>query len=208
MLHFGSVGKIGKAARLRTERFCGFESHPGYLNVFEYHAYNRQMKYFEKSMRLAKEKGYFIDNSGLVWSPKGRQLKCGKGLGGYIRFSIADGNGRALSVYVHRLVAYQKFGDIVFEKGVVTRHLDGNLVNNFFENIAVGSMSDNMMDRPRKERLLHAKKAASHRRKLSKSEVSNLRAERANGATYRQLCQKYGIAKSTVSYIVNAVTYR
>jgi isopentenyl phosphate kinase len=64
-----------------------------------------------------------------------------------------------------------------------------------------------MMDIPPAERHKKARKAAATQRKLSKVDVSDLRRDRAGGMTYKMLMAKYGLAKSTVSYIVNGKTY-
>lgn len=46
----------------------------------------------------------------------------------------------------HRVVAYRKFGEIVFEKGMCVRHLDGNKSNNHPDNLAIGTNQDNIDD--------------------------------------------------------------
>ena len=114
--------------------------------------------------------------------------------------------GRA-NIRVNRLQAYQKFGDALFSCDEV-RHLDGNHKNNSWDNIAIGSKSDNELDKPKAVRVRSAKTAARTQRSLSDSEVRQLRRDRVNGKTYAQLMVKYGIAKSTVSYVVNRKTYR
>jgi hypothetical protein len=110
-------------------------------------------------------------------------------------------------ILVHRLVAYQKFGDQIFDPGLVVRHLDGNQRNNCPSNLEMGTMSQNMLDRPAEVRLAHAKKAARARRSLSDAQVAQLRADHAAGIPYSRLMKKYGLAKSTVSYIINRITY-
>lgn len=88
------------------------------------------------------------------------------------------------------------------------RHLDGDPKNNSVTNIAIGTHSENMMDvdpEVLRQKALHA---ASYRRSLTEDEVEELREFRRQGATYKQLCARFGIAKSTVSYIVNYKTYQ
>ena len=46
----------------------------------------------------------------------------------------------------HRVVAYKKYGDVMFEKGVVVRHLDGDKRNSSPGNLILGSRSDNSQD--------------------------------------------------------------
>lgn len=44
-------------------------------------------------------------------------------------------------------------------------------------------------------------------RKLSDEQVIMMRLERKNGASYKELSDKYRVAKSTISYIINKKTY-
>lgn len=46
----------------------------------------------------------------------------------------------------HRVVAFRKYGEIVFEKGIMVRHLDGNKLNNTPNNLAIGYNQDNVND--------------------------------------------------------------
>lgn len=156
----------------------------------------------------ASERGYRVDEHGKVVSHVGKILKLNKDTKGYLRFGFNSANhDYVVSVWVHRLVAYQKFGDILFEEDMVVRHLDGNPANNSWDNIEIGTQSDNMMDRPEDSRRAQSKHAASFRRKLTEEEVAWLRHDRELGMSYKELMAKYGIAKSTVSYIVNRKTY-
>jgi hypothetical protein len=123
----------------------------------------------------------------------GFSVSCDK----YIRF-----------VYVHRLQAYQSFGNKIFDVNITVRHLDGDSLNNSEDNIAIGSQSDNMMDILPSNRIKHALKAAKIQRKLLEEEVKQLRLDRAGGMKYDELIEKYGISKSTVSYIINNKTYK
>ena len=66
-------------------------------------------------------------------------------------------------------------------------------MNNSFDNIAIGIASENMMDRPKEERVNHAIRAASHLRKFTDKEIADMRIDRANGATYKDIMEKYGI---------------
>ena len=79
--------------------------------------------------------------------------------------------------------------------------------DNRLENIKLGTQSQNSMDRPKEERLAHGKHAASFRRKLTEGEVVELRDLRDQGWIYSDLCKKYDISKTAVSYIVNNKTY-
>lgn len=154
----------------------------------------------------ASRKGYFVALDGRAIGPTGVVLKLT--LKGNAPYTYCKFNLKGLKqVSVHRLQAYQKFGDKLFEPGVVVRHLNGNSLDNSFDNIALGSQSDNMFDIPEEVRLASALTAAKEQRKLSWDEMLQLRKDRDNGDTYKTLCSRYTISKSTVSYIVNNKTY-
>jgi len=130
----------------------------------------------------AYAKGYRVVD-GNVFTPGGRQLtlRVQRTRGrGYLDFS-ARLYSRAVSkhshhICVHQLVAYQKFGDAVFEPGIVVRHLDGDCRNNLPDNIALGTDHDNYMDRPPEDRMQHACIAATHKRKFSDEQMEKIRA--------------------------------
>lgn len=160
----------------------------------------------QRALKRAYEKGYRIVDGEPV-SPTGNVLSTCTNSWGYRKFSVRDEDRNRINVMVHRMVAYEKYGDALFEKGIHTRHLDGNKLNNHPDNIAIGTAFDNSQDKPPELRRRVAKIAASYQRKLTEEQVEQLRQDRQQGATYSQLMKTYGIAKSTVSYIVNNKTY-
>lgn len=113
------------------------------------------------AVKEAYKKGYRVVD-GVVITPLGYSLVLvGRR---YLRFSTKTING-IYPVHVHRLVAYQKYGDKLFEKGIQVRHLDGDRFNNLEHNIALGSQRDNCFDIPKEERIRRAKHASSFLRK-------------------------------------------
>jgi hypothetical protein len=139
--------------------------------------------------------GYSADRQGNIFNSKGLLVNtyiCGK----YLYFG---------HVKVHRFIAYLKFGDIIFSKEV--RHLDNNSFNNTWENIGIGSRIDNIFDIPKEERTRMANCGAASVIRLSTDEARNLKNDKKDGFTHKQLCQKYGVSKTTVSEIVNNKTY-
>ena len=105
----------------------------------------------------AYEKGYYVDKEGNVWF-NGKQRKLIPHNTGkkkpYYQFAIRLTNGKVKNVKVHKLQAYQKFGDKMFEDGIVVRHLNDNSLDNSWDNIEIGTDSDNMMIYPKKKDLL------------------------------------------------------
>lgn len=151
----------------------------------------------------AAEIGYRVNESGDPVSPSGEVLSKNKNRDGYWRFSVKGSDKKVRSIDVHRMVAFQKFGAALFEPGIQVRHANGIESDNSWDNILIGTSSQNNMDKDPEIRKAVAGKAA---RKLSDEQVAALREERKNGAKYSQLAEKYGIRKSTVSYIVRGVT--
>lgn len=118
----------------------------------------------------------------------------------YKWFSVVIATKETYSVAVHRLVAYQKFGDAALVEGVVTRHLDGNSLNNDPNNIQLGTPRENVMDMTpdaRQKMTKNASYAASHRNDALWKRVI---ADRRVGLTYSQLRDKYGVSLGSLSY--------
>lgn len=84
------------------------------------------------------DKGYRVTKNGEVIGLKGKKLKTRLTNRGYPYFN-ARVNGKKRVITVHRLAAYQKFGDDLFEEGVMVRHLDNNKQNNSLDNISLGN---------------------------------------------------------------------
>lgn len=145
-------------------------------------------------------KGYSVDKQGNVWyNGNLRVLKNNNR--GYLQFGIrCDGEKRPQNVPVHRLQAYQKFGDKIFESGIVVRHLDGNSLNNNFDNIEIGTQQENMMDIPVEQRISHAKHAAATQIKYDADEIKKYHAE---VKSYAKTMERFNItSKGTLFHIL------
>jgi hypothetical protein len=66
----------------------------------------------------------------------------------------------SINIAIHRLQAFQKYGDLLYEEGTVVRHLNGDPGSNAWDNI-IGTMSDNMFDIPKQIRIRRAEHASS-----------------------------------------------
>lgn len=150
---------------------------------------------------IAYEKGYRVNDEGQVVAPRGNIRALTVDADGYYRFSLGH-NG---STRVHSLAAIQWFGD--YDESLEIRHLDGNPKNNARSNLALGTRSQNEMDKSAAVRQRVAARAASKQRKFTETTVAEIRMKWAQGATLKQLIAEYGGAKSTISYIVNNKMY-
>lgn len=167
------------------------------------------MSLSNQAVRIAYEAGYRIVR-GKIISPKGKTLK-GRIEDGYVKFGIrlpvsfTRGKRKCKSIKVHKMVAYQKYGEKSLESNVVIRHRDNDSLNNLDDNILMGSHSDNMMDKPESVRLSQSITASTHIRVLTDDQVAAVKTDRlVNGLSYSQLAEKYGLSgKGQAHYIVN-----
>lgn len=154
-----------------------------------------------KFAAIAYEKGYRVNDAGQVVAPRGNIRALTVDPDGYYRFSLGH-NG---STRVHSLAAIQWFGD--YDGSLEIRHLDGDPRNNTRYNLALGTRSQNEMDKAAAVRQRVAAAAAATQRRFTEAVVAEIRMKWDRGATLKQLVAEYGGAKSTISYIVNNKTY-
>lgn len=163
----------------------------------------------------ASERGYVVLEDGSVVSPSGRVLSASPTGGSkscpYMRVSC----GR-VSVCVHQLAGYQKFGERALFVGIQIRHKDGNSVNNATDNILIGTPAENHADIPAhvRERItrLAVTSSAHKKRKLSDSQVREVRALHSSGVTVtesrRATARRMGVSKVALHLVITGVTYQ
>lgn len=148
---------------------------------------------------IANKRGYKITKDGIFYGPTGKKLiKNNKGYS-YASIQINGGNK---SVYAHRLQAYQKYGEDIYNEGMLVRHLDGDKTNNSYDNIAIGTNRDNMMDVPKEIRVKRARTAGYATIKYNHKEVYDFWINNNNS---RKKTMKYFNISSTgtLHYIIN-----
>lgn len=171
---------------------------------------------FNRCEQFAFDKGYRVVG-GHVLSPNNKKMSMylkHRGCISYPAFRLyvsgnisISGVPKRYDVLVHRLVAYQKYGNAIYDDGICVRHLDGDPLDFSDDNIEIGTHSQNMMDIPEAIRQRSAKTAASYKRKFSDNDIRDIRLLKANGTTLKYLCEMYNVSKSTMSYIINKKTY-
>jgi len=163
------------------------------------------------ALKAAVERGYYIDADGFAHNGNGEIIKGYVNSTGYkcitIRMDKYFGRRKCCKVPMHRLMAYQKFGEQIFDEELEIRHLNNNKLDNSFNNIGIGTPTENRHDLPEEEILRVNKIAAKARRRLSEDEVKIIKIRHEAGDSYKKLIADYGIAKSTLSYIINNKTY-
>jgi hypothetical protein len=105
--------------------------------------------------RIAAKKGYRVDESGAVFSPSGKKLRPAPDSKGYLRFNVRHAKA-AWTCWVHRLQAFQKFGEAIYVPGTDVRHYPNPNPDNSIENIHLGTRSENLRDVPADERTARA----------------------------------------------------
>lgn len=156
------------------------------------------------NLLIAYSKGYRCDEKGNVISPLGNLLKLRIDSRGYQAFSVNIGLKGGKGVPVHRLQAYMKFGDRIFEKNIHVRHLDGNPTNNSYDNIGIGTPYENSMDRDPEDRMKYAINASTGNRKFTDDEMVKILEFYDGCKSYKQTMQEFGItSKGSLWFMLN-----
>lgn len=152
---------------------------------------------------LAAKKGYSVINEKVFY--KGKNVSLTINTKGYYSFAIKDSRRKVKYIMLHRFTAYFLFGELIFDKNLVVRHLDGNKLNNSISNLAIGTQSDNMNDIPKEIRIKNAIYATSFMRKHDHELIIK---DRLSGMKYSDIMKKHNItSKGTLSFIINKSMY-
>jgi len=152
-------------------------------------------------IQISYERGYRVTKDGCLLNPKGKKI-------GSISTRGYEGTGiwidkKQQKLYTHRLQAYQKYGNKLYEDGIVVRHLNGNPLDNSFNNIAIGTYRDNTMDIPKEIRIKSTYAAAKTSIKYPKKFVLKLREEYKEIKNYAELGRKYNMPTSIIWELIN-----
>ena len=165
----------------------------------------------QKQLQKISDSGYLCTSDGLVVSPNNHLMTLRENEKGYLTFRYANDR-----VKVHRLQAYQLFGEALFAPGILVRHLDGNKKNNHADNIAIGTSSDNQLDIPEEQRVARAsyvgKASAKKTRKIPEdlyNEIFAMYAECGSKiATCRYYAEKLDCHTSAIHKFLSGKTYK
>lgn len=153
-------------------------------------------------IKLVFEKGYRIVDGECI-NPKGKKLKGSIKTHPvpYRQLSIKTEKG-ARSILYHSLLAYQLYGEVYFNKGIVARHIDGNSMNNSDSNIILGTMKDNINDIPSKRRSSKNKTGNITKQKLSDGMCQEIINDYVLGLGAKELYLKYNTCLNTIYIII------
>ncbi len=159
--------------------------------------------------------GYEISNRGRIRSwRRGNREDCGGGRvmitrlnsTGYESISLRLHRGSKVkrNYMIHSLVA-RTFMTPVDGRECVN-HKDGDRLNNDLQNLEFCTIAENNWH-AKETGLANDRGHNSVLAKWTEQDVKRIRRMRENGATYAKIREKFPMAKSTLSYIVNSKTY-
>ena len=151
----------------------------------------------------ANKRGYLIKNNGTAIGLKNNVLKLNINPKGYYSFNMRFEGGKPTRIFVHKLQAYQKFGDELFNKELQVRHLNGVPSDNSIDNIKLGTGSENMLDILKVDRVKKANMAWKVANPRTENERYKIYDALNEGLSYKEIKEKLGISKGTLSYIKN-----
>lgn len=143
--------------------------------------------------------GWEINEDGRVTNPKGK-IRKGTLTCGYLKvgIKIPELGISSYALKLHKFQAYRKYGEEIFNPGIVVRHQNGDTVDNSWGNIIIGTQSDNMMDRDEQDRIRHSKE----RRRYSQEVKSRLIQERESGKSFARISREQSIPLQSVKDII------
>ncbi len=162
-------------------------------------------KTFNKNEIYAYNKGYRVNREGVLLNPDGKTLK-GYYKNGYKYYKLRkeEDYTKYAAFKISRLQAYQKYKNDMYHKGIVVRHLNGKRDDDSFDNIAIGTQSQNIMDCPKQDRDKRGYDASRKIVKYSDQLVVKIREEHKSGMSYRKLQKKYNISSgATMWHIIH-----
>lgn len=158
------------------------------------------MNYLKKE-QIAYNRGFRVTKEGICISPKGNKVGS---INQYNYYTFGLRDIKYFTISIHRLQAYQKFGEKIYESNIVVRHLNGNSLDNSWDNIEIGTQLDNSLDIPKEQRILNVLNGAETQKKYSDELHKQVLEARKQGMTYKEIMEKFGIkCKSQVSFMIN-----
>ena len=131
---------------------------------------------------------------------------------GYCSVSLRLKSKYNAQIPVHKLQAYKKYGNEMFANGIVIRHFNGDKTDNSWDNILIGTPSENMLDIPEEIRI---KSATTASRKMqndirSYEQRCLIYEDLKNNIPYSEIMLKHDVSsKGTLSFMKNkSVEYK
>lgn len=140
---------------------------------------DKKLSQHDNNIVLAYSLGFRFDfETTEIIRPSGHRRKIDK-VYGKQRYPF-DGftyEGKSFSFKVHRFCAYIKYGDKLFESGILVRHLDDDPLNLSWDNIVLGTPRENSLDQCEVGRKQRAKYARSFQKRPPRCNIDDDYAE-------------------------------
>ena len=155
---------------------------------------------------VAFTEGYRVNELGEVIKPNGKICKInswpkGKNLSYYV-FGF-----RGYKIQVHHLVAMQKYGVEWLLGNLLVRHKNNDSLDNTFDNIILGTKSDNWHDIPIEKREIHLGKVHKASRIFTDDQVREIRTNK-DKLSLKKMADKYNCSIHTVRFVKYRKSYK
>ena len=158
---------------------------------------HNNLKYSRNEI-FAHELGYSVTDDGFIQSPSGKYIGS-YGSKGYLKFTLQY-KKKTLTIYAHRLQAYQKYGNEIYKVGLQVRHLNNDKKDNSIDNIAIGTNKENISDRNKESIIRQSLYASSFTKKYNNDSI---REYYNKTKSYKLTQDKFNISSSgTLHYIL------
>lgn len=161
-------------------------------------------KFFDKALEL----GFTVNVDGLLYSPFTKEWRTGYNNNGYYEFKVptelSEYHSRQKRLRVHRFQGYIKYHDRIFENGFEIRHVNGNSLDNSWDNIVLGTPSENHLDKPKEVRERVSINASEKNRVFTDVEMDEIREYHNSCRSYKKVMDRFGItSKGSLNYMLN-----
>lgn len=140
---------------------------------------------------------------GNKWAKVPRIVKGTIGNHGYPQFGLLSSKGVLTSVYMHQLVLAAFVGPL--PEGLVSRHLNGDPLDNRLENLTYGTHLENHTDRGHHGRT--ARGVLSGKSKITDEIALAIINRYRSGESQMSIAKSYGLAQTTVSSVIRGETW-
>lgn len=129
-----------------------------------------------------------------------------------VSVSTTHTESKVYGIPVHLLAAYCFYGEAVFDKHTVVRHLNG-VLDVSKNQLILGSHSENNLDKPKEVRQNAAKLARQSQgitprnAKLCGSDRERIIVLRKLGRSYSYLANLFSVSRSTIANLISGRTY-
>ena len=153
--------------------------------------------------------GYFASRDGRIWTTHSRgrgprvQIRLIKGTIDKNGYRVIAFSGRPARRFAHQLVLEAYRG--MRPRGFVSRHLDGNPINNRLKNLCWSTQKENLSDKIRHG--THNRGSAHASAKLTEKQVAHIR-RLVSKLSHSAIASRFGVSRGTIQRIIAGKRWR